>query len=159
MGLDEADLPGASVWEEELWTCLRRHLEAERAIATEYAALADRSGPDVAFLINLIMDDERRHHIVLEEIANALRSDVELRPHEPAVPHLSRRIEGSKELAAATKAFARIEREDARELRRLQRELRPVRDTTLWSLLVRLMELDTKKHLEILAFIADRARG
>jgi hypothetical protein len=38
-------------------------------------------------------------------------------------------------------------------LRRLEKELRPWRHTTLFSLLVQLIELHTKKHIAILEFI------
>jgi bacterioferritin (cytochrome b1) len=50
------------------------------------------------------------------------------------------------------------EREDAQELKRLQRELRDVKDTTLWSLLVDVMRHDTDKHIAILEFVEKHAR-
>ena len=49
------------------------------------------------------------------------------------------------------------EARDARELKRLQRELRDVKDTTLWSLLVDLMQRDTQKHIAILRFVRKHA--
>ena len=43
-------------------------------------------------------------------------------------------------------------KQDPRELKKLQKELRDVKDTTLWSLLVDLMQRDTEKHIAILDF-------
>ncbi len=50
------------------------------------------------------------------------------------------------------------EQKDARELKRLQRELRMVKDTSLWGLLVDLMQRDTRKHIAILRFVRNHAR-
>jgi hypothetical protein len=44
------------------------------------------------------------------------------------------------------------EQADAQELKRLRRELRDVKDTSLWGLLVDVMERDTQKHIAILRF-------
>ena len=51
------------------------------------------------------------------------------------------------------------EEEDVKELKRLQRELREVKDTSLWSLLVDLMERDTQKHIAILKFAKKQAKA
>ena len=50
------------------------------------------------------------------------------------------------------------EREDAKDFDRLEREFKDVRDTTLWGLLIKMMEMDTAKHLEILEFVRKHAR-
>ena len=50
------------------------------------------------------------------------------------------------------------EKRDADELHRLAKELRDVKDTTVWQLLVRLMEMDTAKHIEILKFVRKHAK-
>ena len=58
-------------------------------------------------------------------------------------------------LAEVTGCFLAAERADQKQLRALRSELRPFRDTSLWALLVELMEHDTAKHIRILSFIAD----
>jgi hypothetical protein len=45
------------------------------------------------------------------------------------------------------------ERADLKELKELQKDIRDLRDTTLWSLLVDLMQRDTDKHIAILRFV------
>ena len=56
-----------------------------------------------------------------------------------------------------TEQLIQKEQQDGHELERLQRELRDVKDTTLWSLLVDLMERDTQKHIAILRFAKKHA--
>ena len=58
-----------------------------------------------------------------------------------------------------TGRLMRFEREDARQLKKLAKRLDPVRDTTLWHLMVTMMQIDTAKHLLMLRFLQDRARG
>ena len=53
----------------------------------------------------------------------------------------------------AAREFLEVERADERDLHRLQKSLKTVKDTTIWSLLVDMMELDTKKHQLILEFL------
>ena len=55
----------------------------------------------------------------------------------------------------APSQFLAAERADAKQLRALRKELRPFRDTSLWVLLVELMEQDTAKHIRLLSFIRD----
>ena len=57
-----------------------------------------------------------------------------------------------------TERLLESERADARELHQLAGEMKDVKDTTMWWLLVRLMEMDTAKHIEILEFVQHHAR-
>ncbi len=50
------------------------------------------------------------------------------------------------------------ERADEKELRRLSARLATLKDDTMWQLLVRLMEMDTDKHIAILEFVRRHAR-
>ena len=153
-------LTGASVWEEELYQHLTTHLGNELDLLTAYKAAADESkSAAFQYLVGIIVDDEMRHHRVFEELANALRSDVEMRPVEPAVPDLAGFGALPAKVVELTDALLAREEQDAAELRHLSRELRDVRDTTLWQLLVKVMELDTEKHAEILRFVRKHARA
>ena len=58
-------------------------------------------------------------------------------------------------LAEVTSRFLAAERADQKQLRALRKELRPFRDTSLWALLVELMEHDTAKHIRLLTFLRD----
>jgi len=152
-------LIGASVWEDDLYRHLSTHLAAEIDLLTAYKNAADESkSAAFSYLANLIIEDERRHHRVFEELANALRSDVEMRPIEPAVPDMAGFGDMPQKVLELTDQLLAREEEDAAELRMLARQLRDVRDTTLWQLLVKIMELDTEKHAEILRFVRKHAR-
>ncbi|MFI5040473.1 MAG: hypothetical protein ACHQNA_01270 [Acidimicrobiales bacterium] len=153
-------LIGASVWEDDLYTHLTTHLGNELDLLTAYKQAAEESNSAAfQYLVGIIVDDEMRHHRVFEELANALRSDVEMRPVEPAVPDLAGFGELPQKVVELTDALLAREEQDAGELRHLSRELRDVRDTTLWQLLVKVMELDTEKHAEILRFVRKHARS
>jgi hypothetical protein len=153
-------LVGASQWEEELYEHLSSHMDNEVELLAAYQEAAAESGSAAfQYLASLIVDDERRHHRVFEELANALRSDVELRPVEPAVPDMAGFGQLPAKVVELTDQLLAREEQDAAELRQLSRELRDVRDTTLWQLLVKVMELDTEKHAEILRFVKKHARA
>lgn len=152
------DVQGASVWEHTLLEMLQRHVAEEEGVEAGYRALAaETEAKDVRFLIELILEDEARHHRWLGQLANSVRALVEQDP-DADIPWIGR-LDHRSELLEATKRFLAIERADARHLRQLMRELHEVEDTTLWALLVRLMLLDTEKHIEILRFVQRRAKG
>ena len=153
-------LVGASQWEEELYEHLSSHMDNEVGLLTAYQDAAAESGSAAfEYLASIIVEDEKRHHRLFEELANALRSDVEMRPVEPAVPDMAGFGQLPAKVVELTDELLAREEQDAAELRHLSRELRDVRDTTLWQLLVKVMELDTEKHAEILRFVRKHARS
>jgi len=131
---------------------LRTHDERERAILETYRRLIDQS-PDegVRYLGRLIIKDEERHHELIAEMANRIDSWRLGSSIEPAIPSLSPQVD--PELLEATRRLIALERQDAKELRLLQRELRYAPATSLLPLLVKLMLHDTAQHIEILRFI------
>jgi hypothetical protein len=60
-------------------------------------------------------------------------------------------------ILAETERFLALEIEDNKALDRLAKDLKDVRNTTLWELVLRLMQDDNAKHRRILEFIRDRA--
>jgi len=131
---------------------LRAHDERERAILESYRHLVDESTDDgIRYLGRLIMDDEERHHDVIREMANRVESWMQDASIEPSTPSLSPRVDS--DLLEATRRLIALERQDAKELRLLQKELRYAPPTSLLPLLVKLMLHDTARHIEILRFI------
>lgn len=148
-----AQLIGASVWEEELYRHLTSHEESERELLMAYQEAAAGSGSAAfRYLASLIVEDEVRHHRVFRELASALKTEAEFRPEQPAVPYLDRWGSEPGRVVELSECLLEQERADAHELHRLVKELRDFRDTTLWALLVELMEMDTAKHIAILEF-------
>jgi hypothetical protein len=154
-----AKLIGASVWEEELYEHLTSHAESERGLLAGYQQAADESGSGAfRYLASLIVEDEVRHHRLFEELADSLRTEAEFHPKDPAVPRLDGWGANPKQVVELTEQLIAQEERDANELRRLTKMLREVKDTTLWRLLVQLMEIDTAKHLAILEFAREHAK-
>jgi hypothetical protein len=50
-------------------------------------------------------------------------------------------------LVATTEALLEYERKDLKELRRLEKAIDDVKDTTVWALVLEVMRADTHKHI------------
>lgn len=147
---------GAGVDTRDLVELLVRHGEEEGKVLAEYEQLvASADDGAVRYLGQLILDDERRHHTFLAEIANSLAWETRPVDGAPVAPHLPLHLDGG--LLAATRRLRRVEEADRKELVALRRRLRVYADTTLWGLLVELMLLDTEKHATILRFLERHA--
>ncbi len=152
-------LVGASVWEEKLYEHLESHEDTERELLVEYEQAAGASeSPAFRYLVSLIVEDEIRHHRLFRELASALRTDAEMRPEQPAIPRLDRWGPDPRHVVQLTERLLEHEHADAKELQRLSGELKDVKDTTMWLLLVKLMAMDTAKHTEILDFVRRHAQ-
>jgi hypothetical protein len=152
-------ITGASVWEQELYDYVCDHVATEGAMLEKYQRLAeDQSGsPAFRYLANLILADERRHHQVFNDLAESIRQMAELRLEDEPIPSLHGLRSDRERITAATEQLLAAERADAKELKQFAKQLKELRDTTLWGLLVDLMRDDTAKHIKILSFIRDRA--
>jgi len=149
---DVATPPGLSVWEADLLTHLNQHMEQEGALLAKYRDLAGQCDADYfQYCVELIVEDEMRHHRLFSELGNAIRGAVE-RTDGLAVPTV-RNASNPDELLAATKELLERERADEKELKRLSKNLRDLRGTSVWPVLVEVMERDTEKHQSILRFL------
>lgn len=145
---------GASVWEAEMFRHLVDHMEHERLLLEEYQeAATSTESKALAYVIGLLIDDERRHHQIFRSLAQTLKLDAEFAGGTPEVPHLDFGKANALQVRDITKRLLRSEENDAQELKRLHNELHDVRDTTLWDLLVTIMRRDTDKHIAMLEFV------
>jgi hypothetical protein len=153
----ESDLSppvGASVWERELFDHLVAHGRREGALLDQYLQAAKETDSKAfAYLVNLLVEDEHRHHALFAALASSLKTEAELRPEDPEVPYMDFERSDRAQVRRITKQMLDAEAEDADLLKRLHKELNDVRDTTLWDLLVSLMRRDTDKHIAILEFV------
>jgi rubrerythrin len=141
-----------STWAERVTAHMEQHLRGEREVVDGYEELrADTSGT-IAYLLDIVISDERRHHRLFAELARSVGSLVSgTESNADAVPAQTHIDEPQRlRLLEATRGFIQVERDDERQLHDLERELRPVRTTTVWPLLIEMMALDTEKHLKIL---------
>ena len=152
-------IPGASVWEQQLYDHLIEHVNGEREILQDYERLAEETeSPAFAYLAGLILDDERRHHQLLNDLAETIRTSATLSGEPTPIPDLGVFRADREKILADTERFLAAEEEDNRHLERLAKEMREVRNTTVWQLIIHLIQQDNEKHRHILRFIRDRAR-
>ena len=145
---------GPSVWERDLYAHLTSHVQTERGLLEGYrAAAVETPSKALRYLVNLLIEDEIRHHRIFMELAESLKAGALSTGEDPIVPDVDFGRENQDAVFDLTEQLLEKEREDARELKRLHHDLRDVKDTTLWDLLVDLMERDTQKHIAILHFV------
>jgi hypothetical protein len=148
---------GLSVWEEELYDALLEHISAESDLLARYEGLAAEAPAHVRFLLELIAEDEARHHSIYEQWAETIRDLGLFVEPDDGVPNLTREPEPKRLIAAVDELLA-FEKSDARQLKELQKQLKDVRRTTMWALLPELMAHDTQKHIRILRFLREHAK-
>jgi hypothetical protein len=149
---------GASVWDRQMWTYLTEHMKLEGAMLEEYVATSEGSeSKALTYLVNLLVEDEHRHHGYFAALASSLKSEAEFSGVEPEIPRLDLKKANRADLLETTRRLLEHEQADAVELKRLHKDLHDLQDTTLWGLLVEIMQRDTEKHIAILRFVADHA--
>jgi hypothetical protein len=153
--VDGLDKMGASVSERKLVEMLTRHGEEESALLERYQRFAEEAAsPAVRYLVQLIVEEEGRHHRLLAEMANAVAWGWSGNSPVAATPGFILNEGPASSLRRETDELLAAEERDRAELRRLLKDLEPYEDTTLWGLVVDLMLLDTEKHTTILRFIS-----
>jgi hypothetical protein len=129
---------------------IEQHVEDEREMLVVYGTLLRQSdNPAVRYLLELLLDDEKRHHRVLIEMLDQFRTSDKVAEQPPRVPWMTRRPD--PEIAAATRRLRRAERADLRRLRTLRRKFS--RSRSLNGVLVDSLMLDTRKHIRYLRAI------
>jgi len=152
--MTDASSAGPSAWERDLYAHLTSHVEAERGLLQEYRSAAQTSpSKALRYLVDLLIEDEIRHHRIFTELAESLKNDALLKHTDPSIPYMDfNQTDNRDAVIDLTDQLLQKEQADAQELKRLRRELRDVKDTSLWGLLVDVMERDTQKHIAILRF-------
>ena len=152
-------IAGASVWEQDLYGHLVDHVDSEQAVIHQYRDAAQKSPSRAfAYLARLILEDEQRHHRMMQDLAESLRQYAESLGKEETIPLLDRPSDRD-ELIALTDELLAVEKTDQRELAQLRKDIDAAGVRTLWPLIIRLIEHDTSKHIEILTFARRWLRG
>lgn len=151
-------LIGASVFEQQLYDHVSAHVDNEMESLQAYQRLAESTESQAfAFLAHMILRDERRHHEMLQDLAKTIQVSAEMSHESTPIPYLDL-YKDWQSILDATEQLLSVEKEDQKELKRLARELKDFKDTTLWDLMLGIMEADNAKHRMILKFIRDHAR-
>jgi len=142
---------------EELLGILDAHVGAESEHIAEYRKLTHAtSDPVVRVLMDLVIEDEDRHHDLLRRMAARLRSDIESTSSAGALPYAGSVKGGTaKELAGVVEDYARDEIAGSREMRRLAKDSRSLYGG-LFGLLLDTIADDSEKHERIMRFVLKR---
>jgi hypothetical protein len=158
MSMTDESSAGPSQWERQLYKHLKEHAETERAMLDKYADVAERTDSEAfRYLVKLLIDDEIRHHNLFRDLADSLAIEAMMQPGKPEIPIMDFRRADRAAVLEGAKELLENEERDRGELKQLERELRDVKDTSLWELLVELMQRDTEKHIAILKFVRKHA--
>lgn len=146
--------PGTIEW---VLDAVERHATAETDALEQYEHLRTASNdPVVALVMQLILEDEERHHGLLRRIESSLRDALNW-THSPASLPASANpqqpVDG--ELAEAARELIDEERTGARYMRELAQREKGI-DSGLHSLLLEMMAMDSEKHARLLQFVHDR---
>jgi len=146
---------GASVEERELVEMLTRHGKEEGALLERYQRFVEE-GPTPAgrYLVQLILEDERKHHRLLAELANTIAWGLGANSPVEATPDVYPKSKPDPAFIEETQALIKAEERDRVEMRRMRKRMKAYEDTTLWPLIIDILLLDTEKHIEILRSIA-----
>ena len=141
-----------------LLALLSTHREREAAALDGYRYLIEHHDDEgVRYLGHMLLEDEERHHRLIDEMVNSVRSFIEELPIEPHTPEITHRV--SDELETETKALIELEKDDLAELKQLKKNLKGITSYPMFGLLVDMMIHDTSKHIEMLRFILDRSKS
>lgn len=142
------------IWAQRLTHHLQDHMETEREALHSYAHLAEATQSDrVRFLINMIIDDQVRHHRTFRDMIHWIRAehsqrdDVEVQMGRGSLTAVG---DEREHLVEMTHQLLAMLREEDRDLDELETMVKEVADTAWWSALIEVMRLDAKKHVLIL---------
>ena len=144
-----------SEYDRRLIEHLDEHVRAEKEVIDLYDALARDEHPYVAFIAELIGEDEARHHRLFTEWIETIKALAELRDASDGIPHVDYHPVDPETIHLVDKALD-FEEADLVAAKKLRHEIRSVRTATLWSMLMEMVIADTKKHIKVLKFLRDR---
>jgi rubrerythrin len=146
--------PGSVEW---LLDAVERHAIAEQESLAQYESLRTASGdPVISLVMQLILDDEVRHHGLLKRIEASLRDALDWTHSPAALPApVSPQQPVASELVESANALIKEERTGARYLRDLAHRQKDV-NSGLQSVLIEMMAMDSEKHARLLQFVHDR---
>jgi hypothetical protein len=146
--------PGDSL-SERLLRAMRLHVEEEDASVRAFKSVAAvTDDPAVRLLLNVIVEDEERHHGLLQRMAESFREELTGVYSSGALPSGT----GSKppaEVIETVRTSLHKEHEGVAKIRQIAQQNTALYGG-LFSLLMETMALDSQKHEHVLTFILKR---
>ncbi len=141
---------------EELFDQLHAHEREETETLSEYQYAATKtSDAGVKFLMQLVIDDERKHHELMQAMADDVKQSLQWLADKPPLPSITATGEERERLLAQTRHFLQMEQNGVGQLEDLHSRVRDLKSGLL-ELILQLMLIDTRKHVEVLRYIERR---
>ena len=143
--------------DEVLGNVLRQHLEAESGVIRRYEEMVESTkDPWVSLIVGLVLDDEKRHHVLLQQmVATVAESPYWQRVAGklPDVPVLkgAERVAAEREISR----LAEAEHQGSRDMHHVAQKSKDVY-SGLVSALLEVMAKDSVKHEHLLRFLQRR---
>jgi hypothetical protein len=154
----EATRPAARVSSpiERLLETIDGHARVEAQAQEQYARLAQTGDPVIALVMQLILQDEERHHALLQRIAASLRDGLTWSASDNALPTVlpaSRAI--PRRSLTTVRELLKEERAGAQLLWRMAAEEHDI-NGGLDALLLEMMARDSEQLASLLRFVVER---
>lgn len=145
---------GSKTWVENLHHYVTQHVQIEQGLLENYISAAQGSDSKaLRYLVNLIIQDEKRHHQMFGEFAAALEHGLNWTSGDAEIPAMDFYKVDSDKLQVVTDLLLENEMNDLKDLKYLHKMVKHASDATLWDLIIQTMQRDTEKHIAILSFI------
>ena len=146
--------PGDSL-SERLLRAMRLHVEEENeSVRAHKAVAAATDDPAIRLLLNVILEDEERHHGLLQRMAENFREELTGVYSSGALPS-GTGTKPSPEAIETVRTSLQKEHEGIQKMREIAEGNRALYGG-LFSLLMETMALDSQKHEHVLTFILKR---
>jgi uncharacterized protein with von Willebrand factor type A (vWA) domain len=143
---------------ERLMNKFESHEEEEKEFLHQYKEIAGKSKSRfVKFLLQLIISDEEKHHLVTHAMVSTLQGSLRWTQPADAIGSLHEAEEEKDELLKLTQAFIRLEKKGVKEYKKLNKECRDYYHG-LFGLLLDTMIQDSDKHIRILQFLQKKLK-
>lgn len=145
---------GSRTWVEKLYDHVNQHVQAEQGLLEGYIEATEGTESDaLAYLVGLIVEDEKRHHRMFSEFAASLQHGLNWTKSGNEVPAMDFYKVDPVRIKELTDQLLENEESDLAALKHLHKMVKEAKDVTLWDLIVQIMQRDTEKHISILTFI------
>ena len=145
---------GSRTWVEKLYDHVNQHVQAEQGLLEGYIEATEGTESDaLAYLVGLIVEDEKRHHRMFSEFAASLQHGLNWTTSGNKVPAMDFYKVDPARIRELTDKSLEYEESDLAALKDLHKMVKEAKDVTLWDLIVQIMQRDTEKHISILSFI------
>lgn len=143
---------------ERLMNEFTAHELHEAEFIQRYTEIAEKShNPLVKFLLQLIITDEEKHSALTHAMASTLKGGLTWSRPEGAVSGFYDLGAEKEELLRLTNEFVKLERHQIKEYKKLIKTCKGYHHG-LFVLLLRFMNHDSEKHVEILEFLRNKLK-